>query len=148
MPQGIRIIRKNERKTFNLVTMSCPDCFKGSVHDGEPRGKIIKLHDLDTYVVEPAEGKEVKGILVVIPDAFGWKFVNCRLLADNYANKSNYKVYMPDVMIGEHYPRFLFRLLTWQGMLLPYLPLTECILPWPLEIGSGEGEYGAYTPCT
>ncbi|KAL2674044.1 hypothetical protein Neosp_012490 [[Neocosmospora] mangrovei] len=84
--------------------MSCPDCFKGSVHDGEPRGKIIKLHDLDTYVVEPAEGKEVKGILVVIPDAFGWKFVNCRLLADNYADKSNYKVYLPDVMIGDAAP--------------------------------------------
>ncbi|KAJ4171420.1 hypothetical protein NW754_013188 [Fusarium falciforme] len=84
--------------------MSCPDCFKGSVHDGEPRGKIIKLHDLDTYVVEPSEGKEVKGIIVVIPDAFGWKFVNCRLLADNYADKSNYKVYLPDVMIGDAPP--------------------------------------------
>ncbi|KAL6364614.1 hypothetical protein LRP88_02017 [Fusarium phalaenopsidis] len=80
--------------------MSCPDCFKGSIHDGEPRGKTIKLHDLDTYVVEPSEGKEVKGIIVVIPDAFGWKFVNCRLLADNYADKSNYRVYMPDVMIA------------------------------------------------
>ncbi|RSL91421.1 hypothetical protein CEP52_014275 [Fusarium oligoseptatum] len=81
--------------------MSCPDCFKGSIHDGEPRGRTIKLHDLDTYVVEPSEGKEVKGIVVVIPDAFGWEFVNCRLLADNYADKSNYKVYLPDFMIGE-----------------------------------------------
>lgn len=102
----MRIISKDKYKTFNPTKMSCPDCFKGSVHDGEPRGKTIKLHDLDTYVVEPSEGKEVKGIVVVIPDAFGWKFVNCRLLADNYADKSNYKVYMPDVMIGEHYACF------------------------------------------
>ncbi|RSL80307.1 hypothetical protein CEP51_006696 [Fusarium floridanum] len=84
--------------------MSCPDCFKGSIHDGEPRGRTIRLHDLDTYVVEPSEGKEVKGIAVVIPDAFGWEFVNCRLLADNYADKSNYKVYLPDFMIGDAAP--------------------------------------------
>ena len=86
--------------------MSCPDCFKGSVHDGEPRGKTIKLHDLDTYVVEPSEGKKVKGIVVIIPDAFGWKFVNCRLLADNYADKSNYRVYLPDFMIGKCHTNF------------------------------------------
>lgn len=108
----------------------------------------IKLHDLDTYVVEPSEGKEIKGILVVIPDAFGWKFVNCRLLADNYADKSNYKVYLPDVMIGELYPSFWCRLLTWQGMLLPHPLLTTCTLPWLLEIGSGEGERISHTPCT
>ncbi|KAF4978010.1 hypothetical protein FZEAL_5555 [Fusarium zealandicum] len=84
--------------------MSCPDCFQGSVHNGQPRGNTIKLHGLDAYVVEPPQGKPVKGIIVVIPDAFGWDFVNCRLLADHYADKSDYKVYLPDFMLGNAAP--------------------------------------------
>ncbi|KAJ4245970.1 hypothetical protein NW762_013714 [Fusarium torreyae] len=83
--------------------MSCPDCVKGSIHEGEPRGREIKLHGLDSYVVEP-QGRDVRGIIVVLPDAFGWKFVNTRLLADNYANKSHYKIYLPDLMIGDAVP--------------------------------------------
>ncbi|KPM44885.1 hypothetical protein AK830_g1578 [Neonectria ditissima] len=54
--------------------MSCPACFQGSVHEGTPRGKDIKLHGLDAYVVEPASGTKAKGIIVVIPDAFGWEY--------------------------------------------------------------------------
>ncbi|KAF4468422.1 dienelactone hydrolase family [Fusarium albosuccineum] len=84
--------------------MSCPDCFKGSVHDGKPRGKTLNFYGLNTYVVEPSQGKDVKGIIAVISDAFGWDFVNCRLLADHYADKSNYKVYLPDFMIGPSAP--------------------------------------------
>lgn len=81
--------------------MSCPDCFQGAIHEGKPRGKVIKLHGLDTYVVEPTDGRPVKAIIVMIPDAFGWEFVNCRLLADTYANKGDFKVYLPDFMDGE-----------------------------------------------
>lgn len=80
--------------------MSCPDCFKGHTHEGTPGGSIVELHGLQTYVAEPAQGREVKGIIVVIPDAFGWDFVNNRLLADHYAQKSNYRVYLPDFMLG------------------------------------------------
>lgn len=80
--------------------MSCPDCFSGSVHEGTPRGRIIKLHGLDTYVTEPGDGREVKNIIIIIPDAFGWEFVNNRLLADHYADKGQYRVYLPDFMLG------------------------------------------------
>ncbi|KAJ9138439.1 Alpha/beta-hydrolase [Pleurostoma richardsiae] len=80
--------------------MACPDCFKGSIHEGTPKGKIIKLHDLDTYVSEPPEGRAVKGIIVIVPDAFGWVFVNNKLLADHYAEKGHYRVYLPDFMAG------------------------------------------------
>ena len=69
--------------------MSCPDCAKGYVHEGEPKGQVTTLHGLHVYVSEPAEGKEVRGIIVITPDAFGWEFVNNRLLADHYAAKSN-----------------------------------------------------------
>lgn len=89
--------------------MSCPDCFSGHQHDGEPVGKMIKLHGLSTYVVEPPEGRKVRGIIVYIPDAFGIDFINNKLLADAYARKGDYKVYLPDFMLGEpslnHGPR-------------------------------------------
>lgn len=81
--------------------MSCPDCFSGAVHEGIPRGKVIKFHDLNTYITEPADGREVKNIIVIIPDAFGWEFVNNRILADHYADKGHYRVYLPDFMLGK-----------------------------------------------
>jgi hypothetical protein len=81
--------------------MACPDCFRGSVHEGTPRGKIVKLYGLDTYVSDPASNRPVKGIIVIIPDAFGSPFVNNQLLADHYAEKSDYRVYLPDFMAGE-----------------------------------------------
>lgn len=83
--------------------MSCPDCFSGHQHDGKPAGKMIKLHGLDTYVVEPQDGREVKATIVIIPDAFGIEFVNNKLLADAYAAKGDYRVYLPDFMLGESF---------------------------------------------
>ncbi|KAK1763643.1 dienelactone hydrolase [Phialemonium atrogriseum] len=87
--------------------MSCPDCFSGAVHEGIPRGKVIKFHDLNTYITEPADGREVKNIIVIIPDAFGWEFVNNRILADHYADKGHYRVYLPDFMLGHASPLWM-----------------------------------------
>ncbi|KAL7921210.1 alpha/beta-hydrolase [Trichoderma austrokoningii] len=84
--------------------MSCPDCYRGSVHEGEPRGEVTKAYGLDTYVVNPAGGRPAKGIVVILPDAFGWEFVNIRLLADSYADKGDFKVYAPDFMKGHPAP--------------------------------------------
>ncbi|KZF24400.1 hypothetical protein L228DRAFT_266743 [Xylona heveae TC161] len=80
--------------------MSCPDCFRGSVHEGTPKGQVTKVHGLDAYVAEPTSGAPVKGIIVILPDAFGWEFVNLRLLADGYAETGGYKVYLPEFMDG------------------------------------------------
>lgn len=68
---------------------------------------MIKFHDLDTYVVEPPEGRQAKGIIVIIPDAFGMQFVNSQLLADTYAMKGDYRVYLPDFMRGQSFPEHL-----------------------------------------
>lgn len=62
---------------------------------------MIKFHGLDTYVVEPPKGTEIRGIIVVIPDAFGIEFINNKLLCDSYAAKGNYRVYLPDFMLGQ-----------------------------------------------
>ena len=80
--------------------MSCPDCFKGNVHEGTPKGSLAKVHGLNTYISEPAEGKPVKGIVIIIPDAFGVEFINNKLLADHLAEKGDYKVFLPDFMKG------------------------------------------------
>jgi dienelactone hydrolase len=90
--------RKEERKK----EMSCPDCFSGSIHEGQPKGQTTKLHGLDVYVSSPPQdpSKPSKGIVVVISDAFGWEFVNNRLLADHYAEKGNFTIYLPDFMNG------------------------------------------------
>ncbi|PTB45699.1 hypothetical protein M441DRAFT_159785 [Trichoderma asperellum CBS 433.97] len=87
--------------------MSCPDCYRGSVHEGQPRGQVTKAYGLDTYVVNPADGRPAKGIVVLLPDAFGWEFVNVRLLADSYADKGDFKVYAPDFMKGHPAPLYM-----------------------------------------
>ncbi|KAL4770372.1 dienelactone hydrolase [Aspergillus nidulans var. acristatus] len=86
--------------------MSCPDCFTGTVHAGTPSGRITSLHGLQTYVTEPAgvPDDEIKGIVIIIPDAFGWEFVNNRLLADKYAESGKFRVYLPDFMKGTAVP--------------------------------------------
>ncbi|KAF4636415.1 hypothetical protein G7Y89_g1671 [Cudoniella acicularis] len=83
-----------------LYEMSCPDCFSGTLHTGTPTGTVTTLHGLPTYVAEPEAGKKPKGIIVFIPDVFGWEFPNNRLLADAYAKKGDFLVYLPDFMAG------------------------------------------------
>ena len=79
-----------------------PCCATGSLHTGSPKGKISTLHGLDTYVAEPKGGvNAAEGIVVILPDVFGWQFLNNRVLADDYASKGNFLVLLPDFMDGE-----------------------------------------------
>ena len=80
--------------------MSCPACFSGHKNPGTPNGRVEEVHGRPTYIAEPKEGAQVKGIVVVITDAFGWEFVNNRILADHYASAGDFRVYMPDFMDG------------------------------------------------
>lgn len=43
----------------------------------------------------------MKGVIVIIPDVFGWILPNVRLLADGFARKTGLTVYVPDFMSGE-----------------------------------------------
>ncbi|OBU00694.1 hypothetical protein VE01_01327 [Pseudogymnoascus verrucosus] len=76
----------------------CRDCVSGTLSDKTPTGTETTIHGLPTYVALP-EG-ESKGLIVYIPDAFGWKFNNNRVLADQYAKKGGFTVYLPEVMDG------------------------------------------------
>jgi dienelactone hydrolase len=74
-------------------------CATGSLHTGTPTGEIKKIHGLDTYVAEAPTGSP-KGLIVLIPDAFGIGLPNNRILADAYAKRTNSLVYLPDFMNG------------------------------------------------
>jgi hypothetical protein len=80
--------------------MSCPDCFSGHTHDGAAFGTETVIHGRNTYVSEPPDGSPAKAIIIIVPDAFGWKFPNNRILADHYAARGQYKVYLPDFNDG------------------------------------------------
>ncbi len=80
-------------------SMPCKDCISGTLHAGTPTGRVTTLHGLPTYVADPPSGSP-KGIIVIIPDAFGWEFTNNRVLADSYAKKGSFRVYIPDFMNG------------------------------------------------
>ncbi|KAH7124671.1 hypothetical protein EDB81DRAFT_951656 [Dactylonectria macrodidyma] len=97
--------------------MSCPECFRGAVHAGEPRGQAMRLHGLNAYVTEPTGGRQVKGIIVIIPDIFGWEFINSRILADHYADKGDYKVILPDFMHGQAIPVWMLE--TMRALIAP-----------------------------
>ncbi|KAL6714303.1 hypothetical protein ACLMJK_007726 [Lecanora helva] len=81
--------------------MSSAACCSGSEHPGEPKGQTGDLHGLPTYIAEPSNGAEVKGIVVMIPDAFGWEFVNLRLLSDTFAERLGMRVLLPEFMAGK-----------------------------------------------
>jgi len=72
-------------------------CVSGTVTAETPTGTVSTVHDLPTYITRP-EGAP-KGLVIFLPDAFGWDFVNCRVLADKIA-KGGFLVYLPDFMNG------------------------------------------------
>ncbi|GKT91004.1 dienelactone hydrolase family protein [Colletotrichum tofieldiae] len=66
----------------------CADCFKGTLRgDVEPQGTEETIHGLPTYVARPEPGREPAGVVVILPDACGWKLRNTRALADAYAKR-------------------------------------------------------------
>ena len=66
-------------------------CAMGSLHTGTPKGRIEKVHGLDCYIADAPSGSP-KGIVIIIPDAFGWELPNNRILADEYARNGDSQV--------------------------------------------------------
>ncbi|EHK16185.1 uncharacterized protein TRIVIDRAFT_39931 [Trichoderma virens Gv29-8] len=109
--------------------MSCPSCFSGHAKSLVPTGRVELLHGRNTYISEPGEGVAVFGIVVIVPDAFGWEFPNNRLLADEYARQGSLRVYLPDFMDGAAAPVWMLQTIaditkkqkTWlEHLYLPY----------------------------
>ncbi|KAK6329718.1 hypothetical protein TWF696_003584 [Orbilia brochopaga] len=75
-------------------------CMRGCLHDGNPTGTEEVVHGLNTYVARPGDGSDGKGTVVIVADAFGWDFINLRLLADSYARRGGFRVLLPDFHFG------------------------------------------------
>ncbi|EED78107.1 predicted protein, partial [Postia placenta Mad-698-R] len=71
-------------------------CVSGNIHTGTPVGEEVTLAGLSTYATGDASSNR---IVIFGIDIFGWRFVNTRLLADEYA-KRGFRVYIPDLFDG------------------------------------------------
>lgn len=74
-------------------------CAIGSIHEGEPKGRIEKILDVETYIAEPAADKANGNIILYFPDVFGL-FNNARLMIDAWA-EAGYLVLGPDYFRGD-----------------------------------------------
>ncbi|OSX59650.1 hypothetical protein POSPLADRAFT_1075258 [Postia placenta MAD-698-R-SB12] len=82
--------------------MACADCVSGNIHTGTPVGEEVTLAGLSTYATGDASSNR---IVIFGIDIFGWRFVNTRLLADEYA-KRGFRVYIPDLFDGYELPQW------------------------------------------
>lgn len=80
---------------LKMSTSKC--CLQGFEWEGTPTGRESKLANNDTYIV----GDDSNSAILLIPDLFGWKFSNNRLLADHIAREAGVTVYVPDFFGGE-----------------------------------------------
>ncbi|KAF2009055.1 alpha/beta-hydrolase [Aaosphaeria arxii CBS 175.79] len=82
--------------------MSCPDCFRGSanIHSGTPTGQDTTIHNLKCYIATPPNPSPSTSTILFLPDAFGYEFINNRILADAYAAQTGFRVLIPDVIPG------------------------------------------------
>lgn len=76
-----------------------------TLHKGTPKGSEEERHGLNTYTVEPTRTGilQPKGVVVIIPDIFGWTLPNIRMLADEMAKKGPFVVLLPDLMDGTYH---------------------------------------------
>jgi dienelactone hydrolase len=78
-------------------------CLSGFLNNSaKPVGKDETIHGLPCYISENPDKSKTK-TLIIIPDIFGYKTPNVRLLADEYAKAGLY-VYVPDFYNGDALP--------------------------------------------
>ena len=82
--------------------MSCPDCFRGSVHSdaGEAKGTTETVHGKKCYVASPPSTSTATSVIIYLTDSFGLNLINTKLLADRFAAETGCKVLVPDVIPG------------------------------------------------
>lgn len=81
-------------------------CLKGSIHDGESRGRFETVSGMNTYISAPREGTANGDILLYFPDVWGF-FPNGFLIMDGFAD-AGYHVLGPDYFRGVCYRKRLF----------------------------------------
>ena len=75
-------------------------CVSGFIHEGEPKGTYIEIADVKAYKTQP--GKRDDAIVVILPDIFGIYLPNTLLIADQFASKTGFTTYIPDILLNDH----------------------------------------------
>lgn len=74
-------------------------CAEGFIHEGEPKGTYIEIADIKAY--KTAAGKREDAVVVILPDIFGIYLPNTLLIADQFASKSGFTTYIPDILFDD-----------------------------------------------
>ncbi|KAJ9490154.1 hypothetical protein VN97_g3103 [Penicillium thymicola] len=77
-------------------------CAGGSLHEGQSKGEITTVGNIQAYLSYPPDKKTGNAILF-LSDIFGLDLVNSQLIADQYA-ANGYFVVMPDLFKGDPVP--------------------------------------------
>jgi dienelactone hydrolase len=72
---------------------------QGTIHSGQPKGTMERLHDLDVYTV--GNRTSPRATIVIYSDIFGLPLPNNKLIADAYAASGEYLVLLPDFFKGD-----------------------------------------------
>ena len=92
--------------------MSCTDCNRGSILDGNPSGTVQKVDGVDAYFISvPKSSTTQKFGVILLTDAFGLELVNSKLIADRIANELGCDVWVPDLFDGRATLSFLASLI-------------------------------------
>ena len=73
-------------------------CLRGTIHEGEAKGRVEKILDVETYIGEPSAEKSNGNIVFLFPDVFG-RWINNDLLVDAFAG-AGYLTLSPDYFRG------------------------------------------------
>jgi dienelactone hydrolase len=80
--------------------MSCPDCFQGGKATGEAKGYMKEIAGVQTYVAGDPSTTTSQSTIIYFTDAFGLPLINNKLLADEYASATGFRVLVPDIIPG------------------------------------------------
>lgn len=82
--------------------MSCPRCAEGYILPGDPKG-AIQSDFAGAYLATPSNGPtESKRAVLLLTDVFGLPNKNCKLIADEVAEKLQCDVWIPDYFDGAY----------------------------------------------
>ncbi|KAG2089648.1 hypothetical protein BD769DRAFT_1679878 [Suillus cothurnatus] len=81
----------------------CKDCIQGVCHEGEPLGTLETIDSVACYIATPTVDYAKDKVILFLPDTFGIKLINAKLLADDFA-KHSFKIVAIDYFNGGGLP--------------------------------------------